>query len=85
MEGVVTARPCDLIRGPTLTGRDTDADGQDANPASKPLSRSTGQSWRRVQAVFRPVRARILTAFALSPSKEPSTGLFAAAPTGAAG
>jgi hypothetical protein len=81
MEGVVTARSCNCR--PTLKGRD--ADGQDANPASQPSIKSAGQFWRLVQAVFRSVRATLLTAFDLSPPKDPFTGQFAAAPTGAAG
>jgi hypothetical protein len=81
MEGVVTARSCDCR--PTLKGRD--ADGRDANPASQPSIKFAGQFWRLVQAVFRAVRATLLTAFDPSPSKEPFTDQFAAGPTGAAG
>lgn len=81
MQGVVTARSCDCR--PTLKVRD--ADGQDANPASQPSIKSAGQLWRLVQAVFRSVQAALLSAFDLSPSKDPFTGQFAAEPTGAAG
>jgi hypothetical protein len=81
MEGVVTARSCD--RRPTLKGRD--ADERDANPAAQPSIKSAGQFWRLVEAVFRAVRAPLLTAFDLSSPKDPFNDQFAAAPTGAAG
>ena len=69
MQGVVTARSCDCR--PTLKGRD--ADGQDTNPASQPSMKSASRFWRLVQAVFRFVRATLLTAFDLSPPKTPFT------------
>jgi hypothetical protein len=67
MQGVVTARSCDCR--PTLKGRD--ADGQDTNRASRPPMKSASRFWRLVQAVFRSVRATLLTAFGLSPSQDP--------------